>query len=506
VMTSTDNGLPGVRRVEVGIPGFDALVHGGLPQSRATLIAGPTGSGKTVFGLQFLATGARLGEPGVMVTFAERPDELIANAATFGWDLGEVVSDGRLVIVDATPPSDVIVSGRFDLGGLSARIAHALSQVNGKRLFLDPIDALFEEFSAAAEVRRAFAAMVRELRRLEATIVIASERPGDDSHGARYSAEEFVVDNVVILRNSREAEQRRRTLEVLKMRGADHRKGEFPFVINGRVGIEVVPFSVIEAEPGASAERLSLGNPELDEMCGGGMYRDSLMMVTGATGTGKTLMGVQFVAAGLAAGERVLFLSFEENPWQLERNARSWGIDLATPQRENRLRIVSRYPERIGLEDLLVEIKYAVEDFKPRRLVIDSMTALEHNSPPKAFREFGVGLSGYLKAHPVAAMMTTTLPSLIGGEHATDVYLSTIADSIVALRYFDLESQVRRAVIVLKIRGSSHIHAMHEYEISDDGMRVLGPIRGVGGILAGLAQVVDEAGRGTRRQARGPSE
>jgi circadian clock protein KaiC len=138
--------------------------------------------------------------------------------------------------------------------------------------------------------------------------------------------------------------------------------------------------------------------------------------------------------------------------------------------------------------------------------VIDSMTALEHNSPPKAFREFGVGLTGYLKGRGVAAMMTTTLPTLLGGEHATAVYLSTIADSIVALRYFDLESEVRRAIMVLKLRGSPHFRAMHEYEIRDDGMRVLGPIHGVRGILAGLAQVTDEADRGDGGEAGGGSQ
>jgi circadian clock protein KaiC len=477
-------------RTEVGIPGFDAIAHGGLPEGRQTLLAGATGSGKTVFGLQFLASGAReFGEAGVLVTFAERPEDLIANTDSFGWDVGGLVSDGRLAIVDATPAAEVVVSGGFDLGGLAARIAHALEQVKGKRLFLDPIDALFEEFTAAVEVRRAFAAMVRELRQLGVTTLIAAERPDDNGHVARFGAEEFVVDNVVILRNAREEEQRRRTLEVLKLRGAEHRKGEFPFVIHPSRGMEVVPFSVIEAASSASTERISLGKPGLDELCAGGIYRDSLLMITGATGTGKTLMGAQFVTAGLAAGERTLLLSFEESTWQLERNAGSWGLDLETPRREGRLRTVSRYPERVGLEDLLVDIKHDVEEFKPGRLVLDSMTALEHNSSPRAFREFGVGLTSFLKGQGVAALMTTTLPTLLGGERATDVYLSTIADSIIALRYFEVESAVRRAIVVLKLRGSTHDSAMHEYEIDDEGLRLIGPIQGVRGILAGEARL-----------------
>jgi circadian clock protein KaiC len=111
-----------LRRVEVGIPGFDLLALGGLPQGRTTLLAGGTGSGKTVFGVQFLASGAReFDEPGVLVTFAERPDDLIANSESFGWDLRGLVDDGRLVIVDATPDPEAVVSGRFDFGGLSSK-------------------------------------------------------------------------------------------------------------------------------------------------------------------------------------------------------------------------------------------------------------------------------------------------------------------------------------------------------------------------------------------------
>ena len=88
-----------MQRVEVGIPGFDSLALGGLPRGRTTLLAGSTGSGKTVFGLQFLASGAReFGEPGVLVTFAERPDDLIANSESFGWDLAWV--GGRWAVGD----------------------------------------------------------------------------------------------------------------------------------------------------------------------------------------------------------------------------------------------------------------------------------------------------------------------------------------------------------------------------------------------------------------------
>ena len=316
-----------MERLETGIPGLDAL--GGLPKRRTTLLTGTTGSGKTVFALQFLAAGVNsFGQPGVLVTLEEPAEELIANMSSFGWDLAGLVNSGQIAVIDATDRGEEIVSGGFDFGGLSARIAHAVRDVGAKRLVVDPLDVLFLDFGEASEVRKALQGVARSLRPLAVTTVMTAERADDDGPYTRFGAEEFVAHNLVVLRNSLEEERRRRTLEVVKFRGYQHRKGEFPFVIDPVTGIEVVPFSVIEAEREAAAaaapDRISLG-PPLDDMCGGGVYRDSVVLVTGATGTGKTLLAAQFTQAGLDAGERVLFLSFEESGSQMARNVTRGG-------------------------------------------------------------------------------------------------------------------------------------------------------------------------------------
>ena len=485
-----------MERLETGIPGLDALSLGGLPKGRTTLLTGTTGSGKTVFALQFLAAGVNsFGQPGVLVTLEEPAEELIANMSSFGWDLAGLVNSGQIAVIDATDRGEEIVSGGFDFGGLSARIAHAVRDVGAKRLVVDPLDVLFLDFGEASEVRKALHGVARSLRPLAVTTVMTAERADDDGPYTRFGAEEFVAHNLVVLRNSLEEERRRRTLEVVKFRGYQHRKGEFPFVIDPVTGIEVVPFSVIEAEREAAAaaapDRISLG-PPLDDMCGGGVYRDSVVLVTGATGTGKTLLAAQFTQAGLDAGERVLFLSFEESGSQLVRNVSSWGMNFEAPALKARLRIVSRYPERMGLQDLLVEIKREVEQFAPGRVVIDSMTALMHNAPAREFREFGVGLSGYFKSRGIATLMTTTLLTLLGGETATGVALSTVADSIVALRYLELEGELRRGILMVKLRGQAHDRTIHEYEITDNGIRLLGRLQGVAGILTGRASFLGD--------------
>jgi circadian clock protein KaiC len=258
--------------LETGIPGLDALAFGGLPLRRTTLLTGTPGSGKTVFASQFLAAGVNsFGQPGVMVALEEPAEELLTNMGSFGWDLAGLVDSGQIVMVDATDRGDEWVMGRFDFGGLSARIERAVKEVNAQRLVIDPLDGLFVGFGDPSEVRRALHGMARALRPLAVTTVMTAERAGDHGPLTRFGVEEFVADNLIVLRNALQEERRRRTLEVVKLRGYQHRKGEFPFVIDPITGVEVVPFSAMEQEPKAASERISLGAPELDQMCGGGV-------------------------------------------------------------------------------------------------------------------------------------------------------------------------------------------------------------------------------------------
>ena len=484
-----------MRRHRVGIPGFDEVAQGGLPHGRSTLVAGTSGAGKTLFGLQFLAAGVRLfGETGVLVTLDERPEDLIANVESLGWNFERLIADGQIAVVDAsaTAAEETIESGSFDFGGLEARIAHAIHRVKARRLLIDPLDAPFSQFTDTNRVRRELGRVIRSLRPYDVTTLVTAERAQEYGPVARFGVEEFMVDNVIILRNALARERRRRTVEILKFRGCDHRKGEYTFAIDPRAGIEVVPTSAIEFVEAASTEPISLGNAELDALCQGGIHSDSVLLVNGATGTGKTLMALQFVCGGLAAGERATLLSLEESPGQIVRNAKSWGIDLESPLQQGRLRILSRYPERMGLEDLLVEIKRELEDFDPSRIVIDGMTALEQISNAKGFREFVVSVYSYLKRHRIAGLMTTAAKTLSGGDSASGANLSTAADGIILLRYLELEGELRRGILVLKLRGRRHDHAVHEYEINDQGMRLLGPIGGLSAILGGPSFMTTE--------------
>lgn len=478
---------PSVVKLATGISSFDIIAKGGLPKNRTTLISGTAGSGKTIFAVQFLAAAIEAGENGVFVTFEESADDVRMNMLSFGWDLAKWESEGRLAFVDASPDPemDIVESGSFDLGALLARIQHAVKKVKATRVSVDSLGAMFSQFSDQSIVRRELFRIASALKRIGVTAVLTAERTDDYGPVARFGVEEFIADNVMILRNVLEDESRRRTIEILKFRGCDHQKGEFPFTIVADGGLIVIPLSAMQLSMRSSNIRTSSGNPELDDMCGGGLFRDSVTLVSGATGTGKTLTVTQFLQGGATAGERCLLLAFEESRDQLFRNATGWGFDFEQLERDGMLRVVCDYPDISGLEDWLVTIQAAILDFKPQRVALDSLSALEHVGSTKAFREFVIGLTSFIKHQEITGLFTSTTASLMGGDSITETHISTLTDSIILLRYVEMFGEMKRGLTVLKMRGSWHDKAIREFKIDKDGMRMGRPFRNVTGILAG---------------------
>src|SRR6185503_14167760 len=155
---------------------------------------------------------------------------------------------------------------------------------------------------------------------------------------------------------------------------------------------------------------------------------------------------------------------------QLHRNARGWGYDFAQAESDGLLKVVSTYPEVATLEDHLVEIKRVVDAYEPARIAIDSLSALERVGSTKAFREFLIGLTSYVKAKQTVGLFTASTDALLGGSSVTETHISTLTDSIIVLRYVEVFGAVKRAVTVLKMRGSDHDRD---------------PFRTVAGILSG---------------------
>ena len=468
------------------VEGFDDISHGGLPKGRATLVSGTSGTGKTLFSVQFLYNGITyFNEPGVFVTFEESPEDIIINAQSFGWDLQKLVDESKLFILDASPdPEGQEVVGNFDLSALIERIQYAIRKYKALRVSIDSVTAVFQQYDAASVVRREIFRLVARLKQMKATTVMTTERIDEYGPVARFGVEEFVSDNVVIFRNVLEGERRRRTIEILKLRGTTHMKGEYPFTITNE-GMNIFPLGAMQLTQRSSNARVSSGVETLDEMCGGGFFRDSIILATGATGTGKTLLVSKFLENGCKSGERALLFAYEESRAQLSRNASSWGTDFEQMEKDGLLKIICAYPESAGLEDHLQIIKTEIANFKPSRVAIDSLSALDRGVSNNSFRQFVIGVTGFAKQEEITGFFTNTTEQFMGLHSITESHISTITDTILMLQYVEVRGEMSRAINVFKMRGSWHDKGIREYTISDKGPEIRDSFHNLERIISG---------------------
>ncbi|MEL6319282.1 MAG: circadian clock protein KaiC [Cyanobacteria bacterium J06626_14] len=476
----------GVQKIRTMIEGLDDITHGGLPVARTTLVSGTSGTGKTLITVQFLYNGIiHFNEPGIFVTFEESPVDIVKNAYSFGWDLQKFVDEGKLFILDASPdPEGQDVVGNFDLSAIIERIQYAVRKYKAKRVSIDSVTALFQQYDAASIVRREIFRLVARLKQVGVTTIMTTERIDEYGPVARFGVEEFVSDNVAIMRNVLEGERRRRTIEILKLRGTTHMKGEYPFTITNE-GISIFPLGAMRLTQRSSNARVSSGLETLDEMCGGGFFKDSIILATGATGTGKTLLVSKFLQNACDNGERAILFAYEESRAQLSRNAYSWGTNFEELEQKGLLKILCAYPESAGLEDHLQIIKSEIADFKPSRIAIDSLSALARGVSNNAFRQFVIGVTGFAKQEEITGFFTNTTDQFMGAHSITDSHISTITDTILMLQYVEIRGEMTRAINVFKMRGSWHDKGIREYTITGNGADIRDSLRNFERIISG---------------------
>lgn len=487
--------LHDVPRLETGLSGLDAITRGGLPQARSTLVTGTAGTGKTVLAVQFLAQGiSTFRQNGVFVTCEEAPEDIRRNSSGLGFDISAWEKEGRWRFVDASPDPDqpARVTGRYDLEGLLARVEHACGLVKASRVSVDSIGSLLGRLDDGDVMRLELHRVFAHLKSLGVTVVITAERRLENGPVARYGVEEFVADNVMVLRNNHEHRSRRRTMEILKMRGADHMAGEWPFAISPGRGLQVVPHEARESGRKVSNQRVTIGQPQLDEMMGGGVYRGSTTLVSGAPGTGKTLLVSHFAGAGSAPQERCLLVAFEEGREQLVRNASGWGLDFEDLESRGRLCIHCSHPDAAGPEQQLIDIRNLLEEFRPTRLVVDGLTAMENVAGEQGKYDFMMGITAMIRHRDLACLLTSSTPALLGGQSITECRASTLADAIILLRYAEVCGAIARSITVLKVRGSDHDSSLRELKIDDGGMHIGQAFSNVSGVLSGSITVVTD--------------
>ncbi len=475
-----------VKKVKTHIEGFDQISRGGIPYHRNTLIAGTSGCGKTIFAMQFLANGITCdNENAVFVTFEEPPDNIVENVRSFNWDIRKWMDEGKFAFIDASVSQEPIQTGEYSLIALLARIENAIKKVKASRVAIDSLGSLLYQFQNDKIIRRELIILANRLKQLNVTVVMTAERTNEYGEVSRYGIEEFVSDNVIILRNNTIEEKRRRTVEILKYRGAFHQKGEYPFTILPRKGIVGTSLTTLKMNQPVSVKRITSGDKKLDRMCNGGFLSGSIVLISGATGTGKTLLVTEFLKGGVESDEKSLLFAFEESKEQIVRNASGWNVDFNEMEKGNKLKIIALYPEVLNLEEHLIEIKTHIENFNPQRIAIDSLSALERMSSSTSITEFVIGLTSFIKEKQISAMITISAPTIMGAGTITSAHISTITDSIILLRYLEHRGCVKRGITILKMRGSFHDREIREFSIDNKGIHIKKPFKNIQGILSG---------------------
>lgn len=461
-----------LKKLETGVPGLDVLTLGGIPEGRATLIVGKSGTGKTVAGLQIASNLARKGVKTIFVAIEETPGDLHETGETLGLGIGDLVSRGQLIFADITRPMDgpTLVAGDYDIFGLTHRIEALAKQHGARAIVLDSASALFNPRPPEDTLRSHFFQLVYKLRSIGLTSVILAESPSDYGQLTTMGVEDYVCDVTLILRNIIDGGRRRRSIEVNKYRRSAHYKGEYPCTVTTR-GIAIFPLDAKERPSEEQVERYSSGVPGLDEMTRGGWLRNSIIILRGPTGSGKTILAGTYARAGASRGERVVYYGFEETRSILLRNYRELGMDMEPYIRAGNLKVISRYPEATSLEDLLVDLRLGLEEMQPSLIVIDSISSIEHASSEKGFRQFMVGVASILREHGRSALITQTIANNEAAEH-TAPYLSTIADAILVTDYDMSGYELDRTMRVIKMRGSDHEPHPYRLMIKSGGLHV----------------------------------
>ncbi len=478
-------------KTPTGISGLDEITGGGLPQGRPTLICGSAGAGKSLFAIEFIVRGAvQYGEPGVIMSFEEKPEDLEANVASLGFDLKKLQKDG-LIRIDyvQVERSEIEETGEYDLDGLFIRLGYAIESIEAKRVTLDTIENLFGGLANDGILRAELRRLFTWLKNKGVTAVITAER--GDGTLTRQGLEEYVSDCVILLDHRVVAQISTRRLRVVKYRGSVHGTNEYPFLID-EDGISVLPVTSLQLNNEVSSQRLSSGLQALDDMLDGkGFYSGSSILVSGTAGTGKTSIAATFADAGCRRKERVLFFAFEESPQQIIRNMKSIGLNLQQHVDAGLLQFQAARPTIYGLEMHLVNIHKKIKTFKPRLVVLDPITNLVTAGLLGEVKSVLIRLIDFLQTEGITVLFTALNLTNVANDQ-NDEGVASLVDAWILVKDLDLHGERNRGLQIMKSRGMKHSNQVREFTITNNGLNLVDVYIGPDGILTGSAREAQE--------------
>ena len=492
--TSAPHPLP---KVPTGVAGFDQMSHGGLPRHRTSLLIGGPGAGKTVFALQCIVNAARGGRAGIFVGFEESTRQLMANGATFDWGLARLARK-EIFFLDAHLSPTLVKAGDFDLAAMLAILAAKKKEIGAEWIVFDGIDVLLAVLQdPAAEMREVY--RIRDwLSENGLTAILTAKLDGRTAEAGRYGFLQFMVDCVVRFERRQEARIAVQGIQITKYRGSGYAAAEYPLTF-GPSGVAVGAVDAMELRHKASNERITAGFERLDAMLGGGVFRGSSTLITGAPGTSKTTLSGKFAEAACRRGERTLFVSYDEAADQIVRNLASVGIQLEGHVKSGLLRMYSARTESISAEEQLSRLNSLMREHRPQCMVIDPLTAIAKAGALDTARTVASRLIYLVKDAGISLFVTALSGVDDPLSESTEVQISTIADTWIHLSYLVLGGERNRALTIVKSRGTAHSNQVRELVLSHSGPTLSDVYSAGGEVLMGTLRWEKEAEENARQ-------
>src|ERR1700733_9172526 len=357
--------------VRTGIAGLDTLLLGGIPRTNVILVEGGVGTGKTLFGVEFVYRGiTEFNEPGIIVVFETSPEKLIRDAATMGWDLPALQAEKKLQIVFTSP--QVIEQ---ELRSADSLLLEMANEIAAKRVFIDGIGLLPQSSNAGVPMpfigpgsyRELLQQLLEGLDREHLTTMLSHESANYPEAQLTAESAGFLADTVIRLKQSLQHRRVTRSIEIVKSRGQNYDAGEHTLQINDGRGLEVfrrvqAPFRHNVAQPTSTARRSFIGVDALDQLFGGGVFDGSTTLIAGLSGVDKAVLGPQILLEGAGKqGKRGPLISLDEHPAQLVRNSDTVGLDLQTHIDSGMLHVLFESPQELNIDVHYAKIIELVE-------------------------------------------------------------------------------------------------------------------------------------------------
>ncbi len=451
-------------KITTGCEGLDQVLHGGIPVNTITVLMGAPGTGKTILAEQLAFANATPESPVLYLTTLSEPlEKFIVHGQNYGFF--DVAKVGTSVFYEDLG----LILRNQGIEKLTDAVTDLLVSYKPEFLFIDSFKALNELFVTPVERRTVVFDLASVLSAYDCTSFLV----GEYSQEMMTDLPEFAIADVVLqmIKYSTNV-QEQRFLRVEKLRGSASIPGMHAFSIT-REGIEVYPRLLTPTTAptyAARLERVSTGIKGLDEMIADGFWRGSTTLVAGPTGSGKTIIGLQFIREGVLKGEQGLYVGLQENPTQLARTMQNLGWNPEELLNNDGFELMYRSPVEVQLDSVTSELFQRVREGRVKRVVIDALGDLERSSIDRQrFADFIYALTQWFAANNVTCLMTYELSNLFEVHSLSDQEVSNMSDNIILLR-FTAETEMGRTIRILKTRGTAHDNREHRVEITNKGV------------------------------------